>query len=148
MTSIKDNRHPFKYIFLIKVHVLVQSSKYEYVLRPPSDSDWHKQGIRYLPFLLISENSFDQLVGKFQKSLQHHYESSNALPLYDPGLMKKFADKSAPGLFNVILQSILREDPRLSEEHRVLEEKRTVVLLHIIAYFRYFALNTGPLKRP
>jgi len=72
--------------------------------------------------------------------LQHHYESSDAVPLYDPGQIKEFADKSAPGLFNVILQSILWEDPRLSEEHCVLQEKRTVVLLHIIAYFRYFAL--------
>ena len=55
------------------------------------------------------------------------------MPLFDPGQMKEFADKSAPGLFNVILQFILQEDPRLSEEHRVLEENRTVVLLHIIA---------------
>ena len=62
------------------------------------------------------------------------------MPLYDPGQMKEFADKSAPGPFNVILQSIFQEDPRLSEEHHVLQEKRTVVLLHIIAYFRYFAL--------
>ena len=52
--------------------------------------------------------------------------------------MKEFADKSAPGLFNVILQFILQEDPRLSEEHRVLEENRTVVLLHIIAYCFFF----------
>lgn len=52
--------------------------------------------------------------------------------------MTDFADKSAPGLFNVILKSILREDPRLSEDHRALQEKRTVVLLYIIAYFRYF----------
>lgn len=73
-------------------------------------------------------------------SLQHHYESSDAVPLYDPGQMKEFADKNAPGLFNIILQSILREDPRLSEERCVLQEKRTVVLLHIIAYFRYFTL--------
>ena len=62
------------------------------------------------------------------------------MPLYDPGQMKEFADKSAAGLFDVLLQSILREDPRLSEEHRVLQEKRTVVLLYIISYFRYFAL--------
>ena len=41
------------------------------------------------------------------------------VPLYAPGQMKEFADKTAPGLFNVILQSILWEDPRLSEEHRV-----------------------------
>jgi len=72
--------------------------------------------------------------------LQHHYESSDAVPLYAPGQMKEFADKTAPGLFNVILQSILWEDPRLSEEHRVLEEKRTLVLLCTIAYFTYFAL--------
>ena len=55
------------------------------------------------------------------------------MPLYDPGQMKESADKSAPGLFNVILQFILQEDPRLSEEHRVLEGNRTAVLLHIIA---------------
>ena len=29
---------------------------------------------------------------------------------------------------------ILGDDPRMSDEHRVLQEKRTVVLLHIIAY--------------
>ena len=81
-------------------------------------------------------------MAKFQMSLQHHYGSSDAVPLYDPGQMKEFADNCAPGLFNVILQSILREDPRLSEEHCVLQEKRTVVLLHVIAYFRYFA-RTG-----
>lgn len=81
-------------------------------------------------------------MGNFQISLQNHYESSDAVPLYDPGQMKEFATKSASGLFNVILQSFLREDPRLSEEYHVLQEKRTVVLLHIIAYFRYFALLT------
>ncbi|CAH3112525.1 unnamed protein product, partial [Pocillopora meandrina] len=93
-------------------------------------------------FSIISENSFDKLMGKFQISLQHHYENSDAVPLCDPGLMKEFADKSALiaqililiCLFNVILQSILWEDPRLSEEHHVLQEKRTIVLLHIIAY--------------
>ena len=72
--------------------------------------------------------------------MQYHYESSDAVSLYDPGQMKEFADKSAPGLFNVILQSVLQEDPRLSEEHRVVEEKRTLVLLYTIAYFRHFAL--------
>ena len=61
------------------------------------------------------------------------------MPLYDPGWMKEFADKSAPGFFNVILQSIPWEDPRLSEENRVLQN-RTVVLLYITAYFRYFTL--------
>ena len=64
------------------------------------------------------------------------------MPLYDPGQMKEFADKSAPGLFNVILQFILQEDPRLSEEHRVLEENRTVVLLHIhVRAYCFFKLD-------
>ena len=45
---------------------------------------------KYLP-LLVSESSFDQLMGNFQVSLQHHYESSNAVPLYDPEQMKEFA---------------------------------------------------------
>ena len=70
------------------------------------------------------------------------------MPLYDPGQMKEFADKSAPGLFDVILQSILWEDPILSEEHRVLQEKRTLVLLRTIAYFRYFALFYSLFKGP
>ena len=30
---------------------------------------------------------------------------------------------------------ILRDDPRMSDEHLVLQEERTVVLLHIIQYF-------------
>ena len=90
-----------------------------------------------IPFsLYFSENSFDYLVERFQRALHQHYEGNNVLPLYTPSEMKKFAEKNAPGLFNLILHSILRDDPRLSDEHRVLQEKRTVVLLHIIAYFR------------
>ena len=41
-------------------------------------------------------------MGKFQISLQHHYENSDAVPLCDPGLMKEFADKSALSLFGSI----------------------------------------------
>ena len=63
------------------------------------------------------------------------------MPLYDPGQMKEFADKSAPGLSNVILQFILQEDPRLSEEQRVLEENRTVVLLHTTVFFFFFKIR-------
>ena len=48
----------------------------------------------------------------------------NAVPLYDPEQIKEFADKHGFGLFNVILQSILREDPKSSEEHCVLQQKR------------------------
>ena len=77
--------------------------------------------------------------------MHQHHEGNIALALYTPSEMEKFAEKNAPGLFNLILhynwilgsQSniILRDDPRMCDEHRVLQEKRTVVLLHIIAYF-------------
>ena len=97
----------------------------------------YKDKTFFIPFsLYFSENSFDYLVERFQRALHQHYEGNNALALYTPSEMKKFAEKNAPGLFNLILHSILRDDPRLSDEHRVLQEKRTVVLLHIIAYFR------------
>ena len=82
------------------------------------------------------ENSFDCLVEKFQRALYQHYQAQNAASLYEPTEMKTFAEQNAPGLFNIILHSILQDDPRLSQEHRTLQEKRTVVLLHIIAYFR------------
>lgn len=83
----------------------------------------------------ILENSVDYLVERFQRALlQHQVQNSDSL--YEPGEMKEFLEKHAPGLFDVILKSILRDDPRLSAEHRTLQEKRTVVLLHTIAYFR------------
>ena len=58
------------------------------------------------------------------------------MSLYDPGTMKDFAEEHAPGLFYLILKSILRNDPRTSKEHRALQEQQTVVLLHTLAYFR------------
>ena len=63
---------------------------------------------------------------KFQISLQNNYESSDVCHcmIVDN---ERVWETTAPGVFNVILQSILQEDPRLSEEHRVLQEKRTAV---------------------
>lgn len=84
----------------------------------------------------ILENSVDYLVERFQRALLQHHQVQNSDSLYEPGEMKEFSEKHAPGLFDVILKSILRDDPRLSAEHRTLQEKRTVVLLHTIAYFR------------
>lgn len=84
----------------------------------------------------ILENSVDYLVERFQRALLQHHQVQNSDSLYEPGEMKEFLEKHAPGLFDVILKSILRDDPRLSAEHRTLQEKRTVVLLHTIAYFR------------
>ena len=84
----------------------------------------------------ILENSVDYLVERFQRALLQHHQVQNSDSLYEPGEMKEFSEKHALGLFDVILKSILRDDPRLSADHRTLQEKRTVVLLHTIAYFR------------
>ena len=52
---------------------------------------------------------------KFQRALYQHYQAQNAASLYEPTEVKKFAEQNAPGLFNIILYSILRDDPRLIE---------------------------------
>lgn len=83
----------------------------------------------------ITENSFDKLVADFQLALYHHHEE-NKTPLYNPVLMRDFAKENAPGLFDTILNSILRDDERLSKESRSLQEQLTVVLLLTLAYFR------------
>ncbi|XP_048575932.1 uncharacterized protein LOC5507411 isoform X1 [Nematostella vectensis] len=80
-------------------------------------------------------NSLGQLVQQFQMALYHHALSSEA-PLYEPAAMKAFTQKHSPGLFEMLLSSITREDSRLSDEHQAVQEQRTVVLLHTLAYFR------------
>ena len=50
--------------------------------------------------------------------------------------MKKFTEKHAPGLWDIIVGAISRKDNRLSAEHNDIQQQRTVVLLHILAYFR------------
>lgn len=70
----------------------------------------------------------------FQHALYQHYQEEGT-PLYSPTLMRDFSEEHSPGLFNKLLNSILKEDT--SKERQQLQEQRTVVLLHIIAYFRY-----------
>ena len=55
--------------------------------------------------------------------------------------MRKSSEIHAPGLFDVLLSSILRDDSRLSEDRKTLQEQRTDALLHIMTYFRYLAKN-------
>ncbi|CAH3144904.1 unnamed protein product [Porites evermanni] len=45
--------------------------------------------------------------------------------------MRKSSEIHAPGLFDVLLSSILRDDSRLSEDRKTLQEQRTDALLHI-----------------
>ena len=74
----------------------------------------------------------------FQKPLSSNYENSGQ-PLYNAEDMRKFSEIHAPGLFDVLLSSILRDDSRLSEDCKTLREQRTVARLHIMKYFRYLA---------
>ena len=50
--------------------------------------------------------------------------------------MKEFTAKHAPGLFEMLLSAISRDDSRISPDHQKLQEQRIVVLLHTLAYFR------------
>ena len=82
-------------------------------------------------YLYILETvTFDHLLEQFQVTLYAAYSCENPGILYDLVEMKKSADKAAPGLFDMILHSILRNDSRLSEEHHLLQEKNCCVDAH------------------
>lgn len=51
----------------------------------------------------LTEKFFEQLV-------YHFYASGEPTTLYSPHAMKDFAEKHAPGLFKLILNSILRDE--------------------------------------
>lgn len=85
--------------------------------------------------LLLAEIPFETLVAQFQLALYRHY-SRGGENLYSPHRMRVFAETHAPGLFDRILNSITRVDPRLSDERNSLQMQRSVALLHILSYFR------------
>ncbi|XP_048589529.1 uncharacterized protein LOC116614318 isoform X3 [Nematostella vectensis] len=62
------------------------------------------------------------------RHLTNKYDVDSA-PLYDPATMRDFAKKYVPGLYSTILNSIARCTDS------ALQEKRTVTLLHTLAYF-------------
>ena len=78
-----------------------------------------------------------------------YYDSKREVPHYDPTVMRDFCEKHSPGLFDVLLKAITRDDKRLSSDREPLQRqfKRTVSLLHIISYFRFdtniFALKNN-----
>ncbi|XP_068704258.1 uncharacterized protein [Montipora foliosa] len=82
----------------------------------------------------VDGSSLDELVGKFQLALYH--QTSRDGPLYEPAAMKEFTAKHAPGLFEMLLSAISRDDSRISPDHQKLQEQRKVVLLQTLAYFR------------
>ena len=85
--------------------------------------------------LYFLEPSLQKMVETFQNVPSSHYENSGQT-LHDTPDMRKFSETHAPGLFNVLLSSILRDDSWLSEERKTLQEQRTGALLHIMTYFR------------
>ena len=74
----------------------------------------------------------------FQKPLSSHYENSGQ-PLYNAEDMRKFSGIHAPGLFDVLLSSILRDDSRLSEDKKTLREQEQLlvfILWHILGIWQ------------
>lgn len=82
---------------------------------------------------ISTASSFEELVAQFQLQLFRHYNNGGA-PLYDPNEMEAFA----PALFTQILKSILNTG--MSKDRQATQRKRTVALMHILAYFRYILL--------
>jgi hypothetical protein len=91
----------------------------------------------YTP-VFYTDDDFPDLIAKFQMALYRHYNGTESnSTLYDPSLMKVFADQHAPGLFNKILQLIENNKKRpISEKRQMKNRLRTVALLHILSYFR------------
>ena len=76
-----------------------------------------------------------------------YYDSKPDVPLYDPYVMRDFCEKHSPGLFDLPLKAITRNDNRLSSEREHCKSKgqsHRCTLFHII--FR-FDPNTFALKR-
>ncbi|KAK3735009.1 hypothetical protein QZH41_010665 [Actinostola sp. cb2023] len=92
----------------------------------------------------IREDDFEQLVARFQMALYNHY-AQQGHQLYHISVMRAFAEQNAPGLFDMLLHSITRDDTRLLKARRETQEQRTVALLHILAYFR--SQKTNQLQR-
>ncbi|XP_044180501.1 uncharacterized protein LOC122961758 [Acropora millepora] len=90
---------------------------------------------------LSSDITFDQLVTQCQTALFRYYDSKPEAPLYDPVIMREFCEENAPGLFDLLLRSITRNDGRISPDREALQRKRTVSLIHILSYFRFVVGN-------
>jgi hypothetical protein len=89
----------------------------------------------YTPVLYTGDD-FPDLIARFQMALyRHHNGTESNSTLYDPSIMKMFADQHAPGLFNKILQLMENNRP-ISEKRQMKNRQRTVALLHILSYFR------------
>ncbi|XP_044167701.1 uncharacterized protein LOC122951728 isoform X2 [Acropora millepora] len=77
----------------------------------------------------LKASSFEELVAQFQLQLFRHYNNEGP-PLYDLNEMEAFA----PALFPQILKPILNNG--MSKDKQDTQRRRTVALMHILAYFR------------
>ena len=84
---------------------------------------------------ISTASSFEELVAQFQLQLFRHYNNKGP-PLYDPNEMEAFA----PALFTQILKSILNNG--MSKDRQDTQRRRTVALMHILAYFRYILFRS------
>ena len=87
-----------------------------------------------MPNVFVPQKLFPQHITGFSSSC--NYYENGGQTLQDAADMRKFSETHAPGLFDVLLSSILRDYSRLFEERKTLQEQRTVALLHIKTNFR------------
>ena len=83
---------------------------------------------------ISTASSFEELVAQFQLQLRHY--NNEGPPLYDPNEMEAFA----PALFTQILKPILNNG--MSKDKQDTQRRRTVALMHILAYFRYILFRS------
>ena len=83
---------------------------------------------------ISTASSFEELVAQFQLQLRHY--NNEGPPLYDPNEMEAFA----PALFTQILKSILNNG--MSKDKQDTQRRRTVALMHILAYVRYILFRS------
>ena len=96
----------------------------------------YKKIIDYHMFFTVP--NIDTLLSQCQLEMFRHYEKTPDKPIFQPKDKMKFCDAHAPGLFQLLLKTITRHDPRLTSKRKALQEQRVVslILIHIMSYFR------------
>ena len=89
--------------------------------------------------LILEPSTFKELVRNLQTAMHRHYVKGGH-SLVPVNQMIAFADEFAPGLYDMVLGSIINNNT--SEDRYALQEKRACAILHTLAYYRYSMFKT------
>lgn len=91
---------------------------------------------KYWLFYVTGNERFDCLFKRFHSAF-YNYNRNGGKDLFKPKEMEAFCKTAAPGLFEVILESIVNNENHEPSKARVEKQKKRVVsLLHSMSYFR------------